>query len=83
VAAQTIDFKTAEEAGAWRRAQLGDLLRRIDPGEQLALKVIGWGEIHSRLHRFDGRVLTLASGRTIAIEDILDVIARPRRLSAS
>jgi hypothetical protein len=75
---QTIDLKNADEATAWRRSQFGDLIARFDVGEQVELKVLGWGEIHGRLREFDGSALTLASGRTIALEDVLDVISSPR-----
>jgi hypothetical protein len=79
---QTIDLKNADEAAAWRRDQLGDLLARCETGERVALKVLGWGEIHGRVREFDGSALTLASGRTIALEDVLDVIPAPRPVAS-
>ena len=68
----------AGSAYTYTYASLGELLARCEMGEQVALKVLGWGEIHGRLRDFDGSALTLASGRTIAIEDVHDVISTPR-----
>jgi hypothetical protein len=79
---QTIDLRNADEATAWRRSQLGELLARCEMGEQVALKVLGWGEIHGRVREFDGSALTLASGRTIALEDVLDVIPAPQPVTS-
>ena len=73
MAPRTVDFSSSGDAAAWRRAQLGDLLTAIRAGERVVLRVLGWGEIHGRVSGYDGSSLKLASGREIAVDDLLDV----------
>ncbi len=82
MAPQTVDFVKADDATAWRRSQLGDLLATLRAGERVALKVMGWGEIHGTLDSFEGDALTLASGRRIAVDEVLDVQAGVRATPA-
>jgi hypothetical protein len=58
-----------QRAGA--RPSTAALLAAKSSGDGVALLVAGWGHIVSCVREFDGRTLTLASGRSIPVGDIL------------
>lgn len=80
MAPHTVDFVRADEATAWRRSQLGELLAALKAGERVVLKVLGWGEIRGQFDAYEGDALTLTSGRRIAVDDVLDVHPAVRRI---
>jgi hypothetical protein len=56
--------------GAARRGTAATLAG-MSAGDGVALVVAGWGHIVSSVREFDGQVLTLASGRSIPVGEIL------------
>jgi hypothetical protein len=82
MAPQTVDFVSSGDATEWRRTQLRDLLAAMKAGERVVLKVLGWGEIHGQFNAYDGSSLTLASGREVSVDELIDIHPAGGRVAA-